>query len=180
MSVEDAIREFVVACERFQMALSDERRFESRLTEDSQESSFQRLLDMQRERCGIRNEIEALSQAVIASLTAQNMPDAALSVSRVVVASWNNVGRWNDVWFECKSQLTTATIVAGREPLADAGWSGWYPPGDWWKTFPKSPSWCRSQMDKWLTEKTVQRKGERGDIRFQLSFLKELDLEPPS
>ncbi len=119
MSVEDAIREFSAACERFGVALNAERRFEARLTEDSQESSVQRLLDMKTERCGIRNEIEALSQAVIASLTAQNMPDAALSVSRVVVASWNNVGRWNDVWFECKSQLTTATIVAGREPPAE-------------------------------------------------------------
>lgn len=180
MSVQDAIREFSAACERFGMTLNEERRFEARLTEDSQESSVQRLLDMKKQRSGIRNEIEALSQAAVDSLTTHNMHDAALSVSRVVIASRNHLGRWNDVWFECKSQLTTATIVAGREPLADAGWSGWHPPGDWWKTFPKSPSWCRSQMDKWLTEKTVQRKGERGDIRFRLSFLRELDIESPS
>ena len=59
-------------------------------------------------------------------------------------------------------------------------WSGWHPPGDWWKRFPKSSAWCRSQMDKWLTQENAQRKGDRSDIRFRLSFLKELDIEPPS
>ncbi len=77
-------------------------------------------------------------------------------------------------------QVETASILRLAELFdMDAGWSGWHPPGDWWNAFPKSPSWCRSQMNKWLTEGTVQRKGERGDIRFLLSFLKELDIEPP-
>ena len=80
-----------------------------------------------------------------------------------------------------RRQVEAASILRLAE-LFDvaAGWSGWHPPGDWWDKFPKSSSWCRSQMDKWLAEKTVQRKGERGDIRFRLSFLKELDIELPS
>lgn len=74
-----------------------------------------------------------------------------------------------------------AAVDAGSSPPNDsAKWSGWHPPGEWWKNFPKSESWCRSKMTKWLTEGTVQRKGERGDIRFLLSFLKELEIEPPS
>lgn len=177
MSVRDAIREFAAACERFGMALNNERRFESRLNSYSPESDFQRLLDMKRDRCGIRNEVVALSQAAVALLTARKMDEAALSVSRVAVAAHGYLNRWHDLWFECKSHLAKAAIVADREPLA--GWSAWQPPGEWWKTFPKSESWCRSQMDKWLTEKTVQRKGKRGDIRFQLSFLRELNIEPP-
>lgn len=69
---------------------------------------------------------------------------------------------------------------ASKAASPDAGWSGWHPPGDWWDKFPKSSSWCRSQMETWLTQRTMQRKGKRGDIRFRLSFLKELDIEPPS
>jgi hypothetical protein len=111
MTEQDPIRDFAAACERFSMALNDERRFEARLTADSPESSFQRLLEMQTERCGIRNEIAALSPAAIALLNAKNRSDAALSLSRVVVASLNHLGRWHDAWFECKSHLANAAIT---------------------------------------------------------------------
>ncbi len=79
-----------------------------------------------------------------------------------------------------QTRVETESILRLAESFdLEAGWSGWHPPGDWWKLFSKSPSWCRSQMDKWLTQGTAQRKGNRGDIRFRLSFLKELDIEPP-
>jgi len=79
-----------------------------------------------------------------------------------------------------RRQVETDSILRLAELFdLDAGWSGWHPAGEWWKQFPKSASWCKSQMEVWLTQGNAERKGKRGDIRFRLSFLREMEVEPP-
>jgi len=62
----------------------------------------------------------------------------------------------------------------------DAGWSRWHPLIVWCKVFSKSRSWCKNKMVLWIESDHAERKGKRGDIRFRLSFLSEMEVEPPS
>ncbi|GEM_PF-2479757 len=93
---------------------------------------------------------------------------------------WGGMRR-AEPWFDSANYQQTRADIDIVFPCwqITTDWSGWHPPGEWWKKFPKSASWCRGQMQKWITDGSVERLGSRGDIRFRLSFLKEMEVDPP-
>ncbi len=65
---------------------------------------------------------------------------------------------------------------AKRSDKKISKWSKWYPSDEWAKRWRKSPSWFRGELKHWIADEEAERKGQRGDIRFLLSFLAENEI----
>lgn len=98
------IQQFLKAGERFSTMLVIEIRAEAKSTPEG----IERLLEMKRERCGVRNELDALAKETCAEVVRLGGDPA--TVTRATVAAWNYIGRWNDVWFETRSHLTALLL----------------------------------------------------------------------
>lgn len=93
------IERFIEAGERFSVMLSVERGIQF---------DAERLLKSQRDRCGIRNELDAMAKETCAEVVRLGGDPA--TVTRATVAAWNYIGRWHDVWFETRSHLTALLL----------------------------------------------------------------------
>lgn len=129
------IERFIEAGERFSFALSTERRLEARSTPENAESTVGRLLVMQHDRCGIRNELDAMAKETCAEVVRLGGDPA--TVTRATVAAWNYVNRWHDVWFETRSHLTSLLLLDTSSTTSTTSGKR-KPRHDWDEIFAKS------------------------------------------
>ncbi|MEO2014418.1 MAG: hypothetical protein ABGZ53_08580 [Fuerstiella sp.] len=76
---------------------------------------------------------------------------------------------------KASDEPVTPPVTETAESLAEKrGWTKFMPRGEAYKMFPKSSSWCREQLAEWIENGNAKTKGQRGDVRFRITFLDEM------
>lgn len=107
------IQQFLEAGELFTRILCEERRIAAKATDCSAESMADRLLAMQHDRYGARNELSRLAKRV--AVEVRQRGGDPMHVTRAISAAWHYVDRWGDVWFETRSHLAAMAIFDDEE-----------------------------------------------------------------
>lgn len=102
------IEQFLKAGERFTRILEQQQRLNALASVDNAESIAERLLSLDHDRCGVRNEIDGMAGRVITEVLARG--GDAMAVTRAVTAAWHYRSRWHDVWFETRSHLSAMLL----------------------------------------------------------------------
>lgn len=110
-----SLKAFIQAGERFGFMLAEERRFEARIGElQDIEHATKRLLEMNNQRCGVRNELDALAKDACAEV--RRLGGDPAIITRAVVVAWNYNARWYDTWIETRAKLMALGQSSDDQP----------------------------------------------------------------